>query len=371
MTGRLDADILNRLIVKIYDAALAPALWEDFMAAGRTVFRSTGSSFVQFDILHPELSYVDLHGVDPSLQVEMLKRPETEDYWYLHVKELPSGSVVTGSEIISRPLMHEMRFYQEVANQVNREYLLACVIHNAPDSLCWLSFLRGRECEDFDVADKRVMNLLLPHLQKAYHLQYDLALGGPFKQTSETTHYGIVVLDRTRSVVFASDKASQFFRENDGLSLRQGRLKLVNGSEQAKLDHILDTFLARETASEGAMVLAVTRPSRRLAYQIVIHRLTPESRVPGWIEKAAFLLRIHDPTSLVNISPECIRATYGTTPAETQICMMLFEGHSLQEVAERLKISRNTAKTHLKKIFEKCQVSSQSQLVRLLALGLR
>jgi DNA-binding CsgD family transcriptional regulator len=49
----------------------------------------------------------------------------------------------------------------------------------------------------------------------------------------------------------------------------------------------------------------------------------------------------------------------------------MLEGKSLVEAATVLTISRNTAKTHLARIFAKTGVASQASLLRLLSKGSR
>jgi DNA-binding CsgD family transcriptional regulator len=67
--------------------------------------------------------------------------------------------------------------------------------------------------------------------------------------------------------------------------------------------------------------------------------------------------------------PALLRASYGLTRCEGRLCQALLEGKSLPEAALALHVSRNTAKTHLTRIFDKTGVRSQVALLRLLALG--
>jgi DNA-binding CsgD family transcriptional regulator len=46
--------------------------------------------------------------------------------------------------------------------------------------------------------------------------------------------------------------------------------------------------------------------------------------------------------------------------------MVLLEGQSLKEAAERSGVTHNTAKSQLKSVFLKTQVQRQGQLIRLL-----
>lgn len=56
------------------------------------------------------------------------------------------------------------------------------------------------------------------------------------------------------------------------------------------------------------------------------------------------------------------------TPRERQIAGALADGRVLKEIAERLRISINTARNHLKTIYLKTGARNQAQLVRLVML---
>ena len=58
------------------------------------------------------------------------------------------------------------------------------------------------------------------------------------------------------------------------------------------------------------------------------------------------------------------------TDAEARICSLLYQSYNLPDVARKLGISINTAKTHLNRSYRKLGVQSQSELVRKLAAQL-
>jgi DNA-binding CsgD family transcriptional regulator len=57
---------------------------------------------------------------------------------------------------------------------------------------------------------------------------------------------------------------------------------------------------------------------------------------------------------------------YGITPAQMRLVGLIVDGHDLVEAARQLSISINTARTQLRRMFEKTGVSSQATLVRAL-----
>jgi DNA-binding CsgD family transcriptional regulator len=60
---------------------------------------------------------------------------------------------------------------------------------------------------------------------------------------------------------------------------------------------------------------------------------------------------------------------YGLTPGETRLTLLLLSDCSLEEAARLLHISRSTARSVLKRVFEKTGANRQSALVRLLLTG--
>ena len=57
---------------------------------------------------------------------------------------------------------------------------------------------------------------------------------------------------------------------------------------------------------------------------------------------------------------------YGLSPAQQRVAALVAEGLSLAEIATRMAITANTARTHLNRIFEKTGVRTQTALVRVL-----
>ena len=60
-----------------------------------------------------------------------------------------------------------------------------------------------------------------------------------------------------------------------------------------------------------------------------------------------------------------------STHAEARFCRALLNEGSVQRAADSIEVSINTGRSHLKKIFAKLGVRSQSQLFRLFGAGLR
>jgi DNA-binding CsgD family transcriptional regulator len=62
-----------------------------------------------------------------------------------------------------------------------------------------------------------------------------------------------------------------------------------------------------------------------------------------------------------------VARSFGLTPREREVSLLVCQGHTNAEIATRLGIELSTVKTHLLRIFEKCAVDSRAGLVGRLA----
>jgi DNA-binding CsgD family transcriptional regulator len=89
-------------------------------------------------------------------------------------------------------------------------------------------------------------------------------------------------------------------------------------------------------------------------------------RGPLHLEKRLLVVSFFDLSQKVPIDDELLQSTYDLTTSETRICAMLANGESVESVSEKLGISPNTARTHIKRIFSKTGAARQSELVKLM-----
>jgi DNA-binding CsgD family transcriptional regulator len=59
-------------------------------------------------------------------------------------------------------------------------------------------------------------------------------------------------------------------------------------------------------------------------------------------------------------------AVFGLSPSQKRVAGLVVDGLSLPEIAERMEITANTARTHLERIYEKVGVRALPALVRVL-----
>lgn len=89
---------------------------------------------------------------------------------------------------------------------------------------------------------------------------------------------------------------------------------------------------------------------------------------PGAAVACSVLLRFTDPAAARLVDRSVLQSQFGFTPSEAALAVDLLAGHDLASSASRRGTSANTARAHLRRIFEKTGTRRQAELMRLLLL---
>jgi DNA-binding CsgD family transcriptional regulator len=84
------------------------------------------------------------------------------------------------------------------------------------------------------------------------------------------------------------------------------------------------------------------------------------------IKDAAVLLFVIDPANRRSIPLSQIMDAYGLTQAEARVALAASSGNTILETAQHLKLSPNTIKTHLRRVFAKTATGRQAELAALI-----
>ncbi len=103
-------------------------------------------------------------------------------------------------------------------------------------------------------------------------------------------------------------------------------------------------------------------------YVVLVVRLHLPDRILG-LDPPRAIVFITDPERPGAPIEDVLTNLYALTAAESTVTAQLLTGASVAELAERLCITQHTARTHLKRIFDKMNVRTQSQLMRVLLNG--
>jgi DNA-binding CsgD family transcriptional regulator len=176
---------------------------------------------------------------------------------------------------------------------------------------------------------------------------------------------GVIIVAENARVLSCNDVAERSVAAGGGIAIRGGRLcapsASANDQLRATIAEAAQAGAKRGQASGGVLAIPVG-PDKRMP--VLVAPLKAEND----------LFRFHRPAAIVFISgterPSRLAAAdieqvFGLTPAEARVLCGLLEGLSLNEYADKARVSVATVRTQLKQIFAKTGTTSQSALMRL------
>ncbi len=379
-TIRLDGKSLSGLLGDAYDAGLNPSSWRHFAAESARACDAQLAIVEYQDENDSRRSFLAAGGLNGFEEIFAAHRSRSgDDNYLLAIRGQPAGTVRLGSEVVPREAMRKSRTYSQLARPWDLEHFLFGAIESGTGVNAFFSLCRTAGEDPFVPGDKALISqLLLAHLGRGLALQrsLDVARSGNalLSGVLDLARYGIVVFDPRGRPILRNQAADTLLAAGDGLTLKNGNLQTTDPATQSRLNDALE---AGQQAALGWSVappapVLVGRRANHSPYRVIFSPLSLRGDRSGLPSGSAVLAVIHagrhgNPPAL----PPELKAAYGLSRAEVALCAALLEGKSLLEAANALDIVRNTAKTHLARIFDKTGVRSQAALLRLLAFGAR
>jgi DNA-binding CsgD family transcriptional regulator len=167
----------------------------------------------------------------------------------------------------------------------------------------------------------------------------------------------ILHLTAEGQVTWQSPAAAEVLEADDDFTIRNGKARFRDAKVNEKLQAALRWAAARDT------YLLPTRGS----LPIVVDAGAGSPMKVYWVvaEGGLIVLTLSTPgidEDRLNIATEI----FGLSESQKQLAAYVANGLSLSEIAEKMGITANTARTHLERVYEKVGVRTQPALVRVL-----
>lgn len=179
---------------------------------------------------------------------------------------------------------------------------------------------------------------------------------------------GIVLIDDERGVHYCNPAAARILREDaDILRIADGRLEIGSGNVLDRFGRYVNAFRVRPDSVARALALRVDRPDGTRSHRTLISRLDGAAAAA----RPILAVIVYEAQIVRSMPTVVLTELYGLTRAEAALVAELYAGRTLAAASAAIGIKTNTARTHLKRIFDKCAVRSQAELLQMLALGPR
>lgn len=368
-----DRDLLD-LVRQIYAAAENIEQWSSLLGRLSNVLNATAGSLDIYDTTKREAQLAASVNIDPAFSLKYTTQFASKNLWVNYRSDMIRlGRTLTGQMIVPDQVLFRSEFYQDLLRTENIFHLVGARILEKEGVAAHLSLFRPRARNPFEKAEIEVLDSLMPHLQQAVRLTQRIAnleiTSSGLKDVLHQMPVGVILLDGRGQVTLMNKVAEKIVAQRDGLTATQNGLRAASKREHDALSALIHqsaaTSLGKGLHPGGVLRLARPTLKRPLVVQVIPFH---SQSLSFGKSSVAVIVFVSDPDVLPP-PPSHLGCAYGLTSAEATLATHLAQGKSVESAAEEMRITLNTARTHLKHIFAKTGVQRQSDLVRLFLTG--
>lgn len=366
-------DRFHTAVEAIYDTALDPVRWPATLEAIADVFRDVGTvlAFARDDgsvgtIVSPALRKAQGDFEKHWSHRDIRTIRSMERGYPLGVRDaITDRHVVTEQEIASQPI------YREFLIPHGLGWFAGIAISPDPNIQVWISVQRSMIREPFSDQELTILTKLGAHAEKSLRLSIRLldaelaALG--LGDALTRIDIAVFALDSLGGIVFSNPAARRLPPEDIGVV--QNRLKIAERSA----DLFVQQSLQRTSRADRAELLTdpkpVLLPRKEGGQPLVLYVLpitAPADRVSEFLANARLIVLVIEPKNGQPPDPAVVRDALGLTLGEARVAALIGTGISPRDAAATLRITEDSARTILKRVFSKVGISRQSELAILL-----
>ncbi len=266
-------------------------------------------------------------------------------------------------------------FYNEWARKYDFFNYHYGLLFRNPHSSAGVMLSKRRSRPHFTEDELYTINLVKPHLGRAYELHLSLARDKDKSEMIESAidrvPRNVVLIDLDGRVVFANNGAKALLNNNDGLTIAANQTLRCSVPAECKKGRDLLRSAIGPIVLEKPMrggTLQVSRPSGLRQYNVLVSPFAEDGLVRTEGSNLAIVF-ISDPEENVETVEDVLVNIYDLTPTEARVASLLTNGNGIDHICDLLRIKQNTVKTHLKHIFSKTETRRQSELIKLILRG--
>lgn len=357
---------LDRLIRDCYKGPLEERPWQSFMQG---LQKALSAPYVTLLLRPPKAGDTGVVLNVVLYSGDAYKRYNEHYFAQDPFVDLPPGEVLTVDEVVDINDYKKSDYYQHYLKKVDVEYILGADLVDGNGYSTQLRVSRGARHENFNAQDKKLIAAILPHLQQSIELYTRIAhaqaKSEAYQQAFDQMEMGCIILDQKLQVLSSNQAATDLIRQRFGLAMQERFLCVGNREENRAFKALVQEMLGNKQRDIASDVRAfrVSLPQSVTGLGLLCRALPP-AMTPDAGPSVAIFISHPEKNRLSRV--EILQQLFELTTAEARLALLLANGLSLDEAAEELGVTRNTAKSHLSATFSKTGVTRQPALVQLI-----
>lgn len=362
---------LSEFLGRIYQGPQESIPWSGFLEMLR---QRLEASFVTLVLRNPASDRPGLI-VNASVFGPLLPgEPSYSEHYYSICPfiDWPVDRVATADEVFGPATWSEHDFYRQYLKPLDLRYILVANIRTDAGVDCAFFVCRNHLDGDFADAEKALVSILLPHLKRAVDLHATLdELNSErmlYAATIDRMLVGTVILDESGKVMKSNAAASRLMAAKDGLYSRHDKLCAHSASENRALQKAIQSVLRLHLcgAASSVEVIALSRPTGEMPLNLLLRPIPLNYQANDSTRRPAVAVFIRDPADSPQASRRLLRKLFQLTATETEVALLMMDGLTLDEAADKLGVMKNTVRAHLRGVFAKTGATRQALLVKTL-----
>jgi DNA-binding CsgD family transcriptional regulator len=286
----------------------------------------------------------------------------------------PTGLVITSEQLLPRSELIKTEHYNDHLRPAHVDGGVGVTIQKDSSRYFSVTVLFPQATAERDPDTVRRLQRLVPHMLRVSQLNRQLASLETRAIAAEAAldelATAMMIVNVAGHVVHMNAAAGRIMSAADGVTITHFALDAVVPSEGKLLRQLIISALQIPqdvTASPGGVMRISRRRSSFAPYEVLV---APISGTTVGLDFSGPLAAVfvRDPETRTITPIDRLQRLYSLTGAEARLMQALLTGDTLDTIAERIGVSRETLRSQLKAVFLKTGTSSQSRLIR---LGLR
>lgn len=367
MGGKQD---IFEVIGKIYDASAGLVSLEDVMVDVCDLLDSAEMLVYEFDPITGDTPYTAATPGFRSILADYSGHYVRDDPRVRHAASHPELTFLCDYDHISEAEMDRSEHYAWLRRDAGVRYYMGWREHLG-DGLQWGAAVQRTPQQGHAQREQTdLFKIITPHLVRANNMRRQLTdaaqLKRGFVEALDGLGRGVLVVDGTGAVRFANLAARRIAETADGFGFANAGITITIARNNVRFRKALaDAFIGGGDGLPTGRSLTVTRPSGKRPFFMQISPFSGRDESLGEPGPLA-LVMIADPETRPPVRADRLREIFGLTPAEARLAIELASGDSMERIADKLNVKRETARSTLKQVYVKTDTHRQAELVRLL-----
>jgi DNA-binding CsgD family transcriptional regulator/PAS domain-containing protein len=281
---------------------------------------------------------------------------------------VPAGVAVPDHRLVARAEVENTEFYNDFARRFDIAGSITLMLTRNKEYEACLGIVGRFGSDIFTDEQVSFVQRFAPHILRAVALNRRLAElkyeRTKFENALDSMTAAVLLLDGKGAIHYCNSAGQQLLRKRDGLTVLRGRLTALDACAQTRLAELIRAAMAARGARGGSVSLPRQPPAHPLHLRVMPFGRKSDFWLSG--DEVGAIVFISDPDAAAGDAADEVMDAYRLTPAEKNLLRELLAGHSLQEGADALNITRATSRNRLAQIMSKTDTQRQAQLLQLI-----